>query len=58
MSPHFFVVNIKRQLIHIYHGVNNPRNTAKATVNDPDKALNETHFGNADIYSFYKFDRS
>ena len=22
----------------------NPRNTAKATVNDPDKALNETHF--------------
>ncbi len=43
-TPHFFVFDKDRKLIYTGRGVDNPRETAKMTVNDLDRALQE-HLG-------------
>jgi len=44
-TPHFYVFDQKRQLVYTGRGVDNPRNTALATVNDLDRALEELTSG-------------
>ena len=44
-TPHFFVFNEKRRLIYTGRGVDNPRNTAKMTTNDLERALEEAVAG-------------
>jgi len=40
-TPHFYVFDAERKLIYTGRGVDNPRETAKMTVNDLDRALTE-----------------
>jgi len=40
-TPHFYVFDGDRRLIYTGRGVDNPRDTSKATVNDLDRALEE-----------------
>jgi peroxiredoxin len=40
-TPHFFVFDADRKLVYTGRGLDNPREGAKATVNDLDKALGE-----------------
>jgi hypothetical protein len=40
-TPHFFVFDEDRRLIYTGRGVDNPRETAKMTVNDLERALEE-----------------
>ncbi|MDX1301481.1 hypothetical protein [Photobacterium sp.] len=40
-TPHFYVFNQERKLVYTGRGVDNPRNTARMTVNDLDNALEE-----------------
>ena len=40
-TPHFYVFDSNRKLIYTGRGVDNPRETAKLTVNDLDRALEE-----------------
>ncbi|MFY9814556.1 MAG: thioredoxin family protein [Dehalococcoidales bacterium] len=40
-TPHFFVFDNNRKLVYTGRGVDNPKDTAKMTVNDLDKALAE-----------------
>ena len=40
-TPHFYVFDSNRKLIYTGRGVDNPRETAKMTVNDLDRALEE-----------------
>lgn len=40
-TPHFFVFDADRKLVYTGRGVDNPRETAKMTVNDLDNALSE-----------------
>jgi len=40
-TPHFFVFDNDRKLVYTGRGVDNPKDTAKMTVNDLDKALAE-----------------
>ena len=40
-TPHFFVFDNNRELVYTGRGVDNPKDTAKMTVNDLDKALAE-----------------
>jgi peroxiredoxin len=40
-TPHFYVFDNNRKLIYTGRGVDNPKDTAKMTVNDLDKALAE-----------------
>ncbi len=40
-TPHFYVFDSNRKLIYTGRGVDNPKDTAKMTVNDLDKALEE-----------------
>jgi peroxiredoxin len=40
-TPHFYVFDNNRKLIYTGRGVDNPRETAKMTVNDLDRALEE-----------------
>jgi len=40
-TPHFFVFDSNRKLVYTGRGVDNPKDTAKMTVNDLDKALAE-----------------
>jgi peroxiredoxin len=40
-TPHFFVFDKNRKLVYTGRGVDNPRETAKMTVNDLDRALSE-----------------
>ena len=40
-TPHFYVFDANRKLVYTGRGVDNPRETAKMTVNDLDKALGE-----------------
>ena len=40
-TPHFFVFDAKRNLIYCGRSVDNPRETAKATVNDLENALGD-----------------
>ena len=40
-TPHFYVFDNNRKLVYTGRGVDNPINTAKMTVNDLDKALEE-----------------
>ncbi len=40
-TPHFYAFNRDRKLVYTGRGVDNPRNTAKMTVNDLDNALEE-----------------
>ena len=40
-TPHFFVFNEKRKLVYTGRGVDNPRETARMTVNDLENALTE-----------------
>jgi len=40
-TPHFFVFDNNRKLVYTGRGVDNPKDTAKMTVNDLDKALEE-----------------
>ncbi|HPD47112.1 MAG TPA: thioredoxin family protein [Anaerohalosphaeraceae bacterium] len=40
-TPHFFVFDADRRLIYTGRGVDNPRETAKMTVNDLENALQE-----------------
>jgi len=44
-TPHFYVFDQKRQLVYTGRGMDNPRNTALATVNDLDRALEELTSG-------------
>ena len=44
-TPHFFVFDRARQLVYTGRGVDNPRETAKLTVNDLDRALEEIAAG-------------
>ena len=44
-TPHFFVFDRARQLVYTGRGVDNPRETAKMTVNDLDRALQEITSG-------------
>ena len=46
-TPHFFVFNSNRKLVYTGRGVDNPRETAKMTVNDLDRALAEHLAGKA-----------
>ena len=46
-TPHFFVFDRARQLVYTGRGVDNPRETAKLTVNDLDRALEEIAAGEA-----------
>jgi peroxiredoxin len=40
-TPHFYVFDGDRRLVYTGRGVDNPRDTAKMTVNDLDQALND-----------------
>jgi peroxiredoxin len=40
-TPHFYVFDKDRKLVYTGRGVDNPRETAKMTVNDLDRALTE-----------------
>ncbi len=40
-TPHFFVFNQERKLVYTGRGLNNPRDTQKATVNDLERTLEE-----------------
>jgi peroxiredoxin len=40
-TPHFYVFNSNRRLVYTGRGVDNPKDTAKMTVNDLDRALEE-----------------
>jgi peroxiredoxin len=40
-TPHFYVFDNNRKLVYTGRGVDNPKDTAKMTVNDLDKALAE-----------------
>lgn len=40
-TPHFYVFDKDRKLVYTGRGVDNPRETAKMTVNDLDRALSE-----------------
>jgi peroxiredoxin len=40
-TPHFYVFDKNRKLVYTGRGVDNPKDTAKMTVNDLDKALAE-----------------
>ena len=40
-TPHFYLFDHARKLVYTGRGVDNPRNTAKMTVNDLDRALEE-----------------
>jgi peroxiredoxin len=40
-TPHFFVLDEKRNLVYTGRGVDNPRDTSKMTVNDLDRVLSE-----------------
>lgn len=40
-TPHFYVFDADRKLVYTGRGVDNPRETAKMTVNDLDRALDE-----------------
>jgi peroxiredoxin len=40
-TPHFFVFDQDRKLVYTGRGVDNPRDTSKATVNDLDNALGD-----------------
>jgi peroxiredoxin len=44
-TPHFFVFDADRKLVYTGRGLDNPREGAKATVNDLDKALGELTAG-------------
>ena len=44
-TPHFFVFDRSRRLVYTGRGVDNPRETAKATVNDLERALDEITSG-------------
>jgi peroxiredoxin len=44
-TPHFYAFNRDRKLVYTGRGVDNPRNTAKMTVNDLDNALEELLVG-------------
>jgi peroxiredoxin len=44
-TPHFFIFNKSRKLVYCGRGVDNPREIAKMTVNDLDKALGEITTG-------------
>jgi peroxiredoxin len=44
-TPHFFVFDEKRRLVYTGRGVDNPRDTSRATVNDLDRALEELTTG-------------
>lgn len=46
-TPHFYVFDQERKLVYTGRGVDNPRNTAKMTVNDLDNALEELVAGQA-----------
>ena len=46
-TPHFFVFDRARRLVYTGRGVDNPRETAKLTVNDLDRALEEIAAGEA-----------
>ncbi len=40
-TPHFFVFNEDRELVYTGRGVDSPRDTARVTVNDLERALDE-----------------
>jgi peroxiredoxin len=40
-TPHFFVFNEERRLVYTGRGVDSPRNTARMTTNDLERALEE-----------------
>lgn len=44
-TPHFFVFDRERKLVYTGRGVDNPRETAKMTVNDLDRTLGEVTQG-------------
>jgi peroxiredoxin len=44
-TPHFYVFNEKRELVYSGRGVDNPRETARMTVNDLDRVLDEITSG-------------
>ena len=44
-TPHFFVFDSARKLVYTGRGVDNPREAAKAAVNDLDRALEEALSG-------------
>jgi peroxiredoxin len=44
-TPHFYIFDANRKLVYTGRGVDNPREAAKATVNDLDKALAELTAG-------------
>jgi peroxiredoxin len=44
-TPHFFVFDRERKLVYTGRGVDQPRDTAKMTVNDLDRALEEITAG-------------
>jgi peroxiredoxin len=44
-TPHFYVFNEKRDLVYSGRGVDTPRETARMTVNDLDRVLNELTSG-------------
>ena len=46
-TPHFYVFDRNRKLVYTGRGVDNPRETAKMTVNDLDNALCELLAGKA-----------
>jgi len=45
-TPHFYVFDGERKLVYTGRGVDNPRETAKMTVNDLDRTLEELTAGN------------
>jgi peroxiredoxin len=44
-TPHFYVFNEKRELVYSGRGVDTPRETARMTVNDLDRVLDELTSG-------------
>jgi len=44
-TPHFFVFDDKRKLVYTGRGLDNPRESAKAKVNDLDRVLDEVTSG-------------
>jgi hypothetical protein len=44
-TPHFYVFDRERRLVYSGRGVDQPRNTAKMTVNDLDQALSDITAG-------------
>lgn len=44
-TPHFYVFNKDRELVYTGRGVDSPRDASKVTVNDLDRALEETTSG-------------